>query len=129
MTLFENCQNFTNFSECFCEFKFGKLNTNPWSFQKINVCLFFPGDIEDCIVTPCMQGQFTPLPEALCDVILELTTAGTDAGLESMRKSLSERFPNIQTPSHETVYDTLAQLIAERKIYHTSKGYFIVTPE
>ncbi|KAI5644026.1 winged helix storkhead-box1 domain-containing protein [Phthorimaea operculella] len=35
----------------------------------------------------------------------------------------------MQTPSQEMVYDTLAQLMQERKIYQTSRGFFIVTPE
>ncbi|CAD0198032.1 unnamed protein product [Chrysodeixis includens] len=87
------------------------------------------GDIEDCIVTPAYQGQFTPLPEALCDCIMDLTSQGQSATLESIRTSLSAKFPSMQTPSQEVVYDTLAQLMQERKIYQTSRGFFIVTPE
>ncbi|KAL0840072.1 hypothetical protein ABMA28_015391 [Loxostege sticticalis] len=87
------------------------------------------GDIEDCIVTPAYQGQFTPLPEALCDCIMDLTSQGQAATLESIRTSLSSKFPSMQTPSQEMVYDTLAQLMQERKIYQTSRGFFIVTPE
>lgn len=87
------------------------------------------GDIEDCIVTPAYQGQFTPLPEALCDVIMDLTTQGQSATFESIRTSLTVKFPSMQTPSQDVVYDTLAQLMQERKIYQTSRGYFIVTPE
>ncbi|XP_011554447.1 putative uncharacterized protein DDB_G0282133 isoform X3 [Plutella xylostella] len=87
------------------------------------------GDIEDCIVTPAYQGQFTPLPEALCDCIMDLTSQGQSATLESIRTSLSSKFPSMQTPSQEMVYDTLAQLMQERKIYQTSRGFFIVTPE
>ncbi|CAB3243441.1 unnamed protein product [Arctia plantaginis] len=87
------------------------------------------GDIEDCIVTPAYQGQFTPLPEALCDCIMDLTSQGQSATLEGMRTSLSAKFPSMQTPSQEVVYDTLAQLMQDRKIYQTSRGFFIVTPE
>lgn len=35
----------------------------------------------------------------------------------------------MRAPSTEIIYDALAQLNQERKIYQTSKGYFIVTPE
>ncbi|ETN58281.1 hypothetical protein AND_010143 [Anopheles darlingi] len=35
----------------------------------------------------------------------------------------------MQQPSVEVIYDTLVQLMQEIKIYQTSKGYFIVTPE
>lgn len=35
----------------------------------------------------------------------------------------------MQPPSAEMIYDSLAALNQERKIYQTSKGFFIVTPE
>ncbi|GBP10341.1 hypothetical protein EVAR_5656_1 [Eumeta japonica] len=48
-------------------------------------------DIEDCIVTPSYQGQFTPLPEALCDVIMDLTSqlppAVTPVDIQGIRLS------------------------------------------
>ncbi|XP_055619487.1 uncharacterized protein DDB_G0283697 [Toxorhynchites rutilus septentrionalis] len=87
------------------------------------------GDIDDCIVTPIKQTQFTPLTEALCDVIMELTSQGQSATIENIRSRLRTRFTHIQQPSVEVIYDTLVQLMQEIKIYQTSKGYFIVTPE
>lgn len=54
--------------------------------------LFIKGDIDDCIVTPTVQGQFTPLPEALCDVIMDLTSQGHSATMENMKVKLSIRF-------------------------------------
>ncbi|KAG4073771.1 hypothetical protein HA402_000995 [Bradysia odoriphaga] len=87
------------------------------------------GDIDDCIVTPTVQGQFTPLPEALCDVIMDLTSQGHSATIENMKVNLSIRFCHMQSPTSEMIYDSLAQLMQERKIYQTAKGYFIVTPE
>uniref|UniRef100_A0A1A9W4V4 Winged helix Storkhead-box1 domain-containing protein n=1 Tax=Glossina brevipalpis TaxID=37001 RepID=A0A1A9W4V4_9MUSC len=89
----------------------------------------FKGDIEDCIVTPIVQGQFTPLHEAICDVIMDLTTGGHTATIENVRKHLEISFPHMTTPSVGVVYDTLAQLMQEQKIYQTAKGYFILTPE
>lgn len=87
------------------------------------------GDIDDCIVTPIVQTQFTPLTEALCDVIMELTSQGQSATIENIRTRLRTRFTHMQQPSVEVIYDTLVQLMQEIKIYQTSKGYFIVTPE
>ncbi|XP_017464885.1 PREDICTED: uncharacterized protein LOC108358207 [Rhagoletis zephyria] len=87
------------------------------------------GDIDDCIVTPTVQGQFTPLTEALCDVIMDLTAEGHSATIENVRIKLSIRFPHMTPPATEVIYDTLAQLMQEQKIYQTSKGYFIFTPE
>ncbi|XP_075232794.1 stork-head domain-containing protein knockout [Lycorma delicatula] len=87
------------------------------------------GDVEDCLIQPISQGQFTPLPEALCWIILELTSLGQAAVMESIKKTLDQVFPDIQRPSHDLIYDTLAQLSAERKVYQTSGGYFVMTPE
>ncbi|XP_061939153.1 storkhead-box protein 2 isoform X3 [Apis cerana] len=87
------------------------------------------GDIEDCLVAPVAQGQFTPLPEALCWAILELTSQRQAATLDTLRSALRNAFPAMQRPSRELVYDALAKLMQERKIYHTSQGYFVVTPE
>lgn len=35
----------------------------------------------------------------------------------------------MQRPSRDMVYDALAKLMQERKIYHTAQGYFVVSPE
>lgn len=75
------------------------------------------------------QGQFTPLPEALCWAILELTSQRQAATLDTLRSALRNAFPTMQRPNRELVYDALAKLMQERKIYHTSQGYFVVTPE
>lgn len=88
-----------------------------------------PGDIEDCLVAPVAQGQFTPLPEALCWAILELTSQRQAATLDTLRSALKNAFPAMQRPSRDLVYDALAKLMQERKIYHTAQGYFVVTPE
>lgn len=94
-----------------------------------NYVIAVVGDVEDCLVQPLPQGQFTPLPEALCWVILDLTSSGQAAVLERIRAALHVAFPDIQRPSQEMVYDALAKLTAERKVYQTSQGYFVVTPE
>lgn len=80
-------------------------------------------------MAPVSQGQFTPLSEALCWAILELTSQRQAATLDTLRSALRNAFPAMQRPSRELVYDALAKLMQERKIYHTSQGYFVVTPE
>ncbi len=89
----------------------------------------FAGDIDDCIVQPIAQTQFTPLTEALCDVIMDITTSGQSATMETIKQILATRFSHMQQPPNDIIYDTLVQLQSERKIYQTAKGYFIVTPE
>lgn len=75
------------------------------------------------------QTQWTPLPEAVCAVVLRLSSQGRPAGLETIRESLMMAFPHVSPPSEHALYDTLVQLTKERKLYNTSSGYFIVTPE
>ncbi|XP_014238574.1 probable serine/threonine-protein kinase nek3 [Trichogramma pretiosum] len=87
------------------------------------------GDIDDCLISPVVQGQFTPLPEALCWAILELTSQRQAATLDTLRSALKNAFPAMQRPGRDLVYDALAKLMQERKIYHTAQGYFVVTPE
>ena len=41
---------------------------------------------------PTIQGQFTPLPEALCDVIMDLTGQGHSATIENIRTKLTQRY-------------------------------------
>ncbi|XP_018564304.1 dentin sialophosphoprotein [Anoplophora glabripennis] len=86
-------------------------------------------DLEHCSLTPVAQTQWTPLPEAVCAVVLRLSSQGRPAGLETIRESLMLAFPHVSPPSEHALYDTLAQLTKERKLYNTSSGYFIVTPE
>lgn len=82
----------------------------------INFILFLVGDVEDCLVEPINQGQFTPLPEALCWIILDMTASGQAAVMESICSTLEIAFPDIQKPSEQLVYDTLAKLMAEKKV-------------
>lgn len=74
------------------------------------------GDIEDCLIQSIPQGQFTPLPEALCWIIFDLTSAGQPAVIEAIIAALTIAFPDIQRPSHDLVYDTLAKLMSEKKV-------------
>ncbi|RZC35269.1 hypothetical protein BDFB_002541, partial [Asbolus verrucosus] len=86
-------------------------------------------DIENCFGTPVAQTQWTPLPEAVCAVVLRLSRQGRPAGIETIREALIMAFPHVSPPSEQALYDTLVQLTTERKLYHTSNGYFIITPE
>lgn len=111
-----------------CEFSCVLLHNLRIFYYNIHL-LFLTGDIDDCIITPISQTQFTPLTEAVCDVIMDLTSHGQSATIETTKKLLAVRFAHMQQPSNDIVYDTLVQLQQERKIYQTAKGYFIVTPE
>lgn len=86
-------------------------------------------DIENCYGNTVTQTQWTPLPEAVCAVVLRLSRQGRPAGIETIREALIIAFPHVSPPSEQALYDTLVQLATERKLYHTSNGYFIVTPE
>ncbi|XP_022918720.1 serine-rich adhesin for platelets isoform X2 [Onthophagus taurus] len=96
----------------------------PAGYQIVSV-----EDVEDCNVLSVPQTQWTPLPEAVCAVVLRLSSQGRPAGVETIRESLMMAFPHVSPPTERILYDTLVQLSTERKLYHTSRGYFIVTPE
>ncbi len=49
--------------------------------------------------------------------------------MESILLALSSAFPTMAHPCREVVYQTLEKLIRERKVYQTSHGYFVITPE
>ncbi|XP_017777640.1 PREDICTED: dentin sialophosphoprotein isoform X2 [Nicrophorus vespilloides] len=86
-------------------------------------------DIEDSVISNVPQTQWTPLPEAICAVVLRLSSQGRPAGIPTIREALIMAFPHVSPPSERVIYDTLVQLTSERKLYHSSRGYFIVTPE
>ena len=92
--------------------------------------VIFAGDVDEFSVQPLSQGQFTPLPEALCRVILELTSTGQCAAAPRIRAALRQAFPAMHQPSHELVYDALAQLMQENKVRTNPFGgldiYFIL---
>ncbi|XP_046393935.1 mucin-19 [Ischnura elegans] len=87
------------------------------------------GDMEELAMVPIVRGSFTPLPEALCWVVLELTSAGEAASLPAVRAALGIHFPGIKSPSESVIYDALAALMVDGKVYQTANGYFVVTPE
>jgi len=42
---------------------------------------------------------------------------------------LSSAFPETVLPPKELIYQVLERLTKERKVYQTSQGYFVVTPD
>ncbi|XP_014286290.1 uncharacterized protein knockout isoform X2 [Halyomorpha halys] len=87
------------------------------------------GDVEDCTVSKVHQTGFTPLPDAVCWVILQLGAASQNAVLDSIQSSLTSAFPEMEQPSRHILYDTLADLMSANKIYQTAQGYFVSNPE
>ena len=68
---------------------------------------------------PIAQSQFTPLPEALCITISDLTKNNEDASFDAIMEELKNRYKGLQQPTEQITYQTLGSLIKERKIYHT----------
>lgn len=82
----------------------------------VRFCRSKTGDVEDCVVEDLNQGQFTPLSEALCLVILELTSANQNATIDTVRSALKIFFANIQPPTEHIVYDAIANLMSDNKV-------------
>lgn len=84
------------------------------------ICLFFSGEVNGLSMELLPQTQFTPLPEALCLIVSELTSNNNGmASLDKVLDRLRDTYYGIQQPSEQIVYETLGSLIKERKLYHT----------
>ena len=55
--------------------------------------------------------------------------SGQEAFVDNIISALAQSFTAMKSPSRELVYQTLEKLIQEQKIYQTSRGYFVVTPD
>jgi hypothetical protein len=76
--------------------------------------------VEECCIRGVPQGQFTPLPDALCWVIHDLVqrkdSAHNPATLDRILASLDDYFPDNVRPSKDLIYVTLGKLIRDRKV-------------
>ena len=54
------------------------------------------GEVDGCAVQPISQGQFTPLPEALCWVVWELNLAERSTTLDDVTAALGKYIPHSQ---------------------------------
>jgi hypothetical protein len=81
---------------------------------------------------PIPQAHFTPLSEALCQIISDITRSSTQetdllrrlhvgASLDSILDRLQDSYRGLQQPSEHIVYETLGNLMKDRKIYHTGR--------
>ncbi|XP_064611920.1 uncharacterized protein LOC135475891 isoform X2 [Liolophura sinensis] len=88
------------------------------------------GDVGGIQMQVVPQTQFIPLPESLCLIIMDLNNNRIIATLDLIRERLAHCYgPDMQLPNDQLIYDTLGQLIRERKVFHTGSGYFVVTPD
>ncbi|KAL4240185.1 Storkhead box 1 [Mactra antiquata] len=87
------------------------------------------GDVNGIEMQVIPQTQFIPLPEALCLIIMDLNNNQIVATLDTVCERLKHCYQGLHLPSNQLVYDTLGQLIRERKVFHTGCGYFVVTPD
>lgn len=87
------------------------------------------GDVNGIEMQVIPQTQFIPLPDSLCLIITELNNSQQAATLDSIRARLQRWYQNTALPTHQLIYDTLGQLIRERKVFHNGSGYCVVTPE
>lgn len=85
------------------------------------------GEVSGCRISPVQKAQFTPLGPALCWVLLR--QGGTDVSVSDLRSSLSSHFPLLTLPDEETTHGALSELIKQRKVYYTGRGYSLVTAD
>ncbi|XP_071129655.1 storkhead-box protein 2-like [Mytilus edulis] len=87
------------------------------------------GDIGNITMQEVPQNHFIPLPEILCLIILDLNNKQILATVDIIQAQLKKCYQGTQLPSNQLVYETLHNLIQERKLFHTGSGYFVVTPD
>ncbi|XP_073342370.1 storkhead-box protein 2-like [Pagrus major] len=87
------------------------------------------GDVSPISMSPISQSQFIPLGEVLLLAISAMNSAHKPVTQEALTEHLQSCFPGVPTPTEEVLHHTLSMLVRERKIYPTSDGYFIVTPQ
>ncbi|XP_063732914.1 storkhead-box protein 2-like isoform X2 [Eleginops maclovinus] len=80
-------------------------------------------------MSPISQSQFIPLGEVLLLAISAMNSAHKAVTQEALTEHLQTCFPGVPTPTEEVLHHTLSMLVRERKIYPTTDGYFIVTPQ
>lgn len=97
---------------------------DPTNYQIVRI-----GDVNGIEMHVIPQSQFIPLPEALCLLIMDLNNSQVVATLDTICERLKSCYQGLQLPGSQHVYDTLGQLIRERKVFHTGCGYFVVTPD
>jgi hypothetical protein len=88
------------------------------------ILLFVSGDVNGIEMQVIPQTQFIPLPEALCLIIMDLNNSQIVATLDTVCERLKIGYQGLHLPSNQHVYDTLGQLIRERKVFHT--GIFLL---
>jgi len=86
------------------------------------------GDVAGIQMQVIPQTQFTPLPDCICSIIQSLNARRLPATMEVIIERLDD-FRDMTPPSEHVVFDTLAGLIRDRKVFHTGSGYFVVTPD
>ncbi|XP_029651203.1 uncharacterized protein LOC115224440 isoform X2 [Octopus sinensis] len=96
----------------------------PTNFSIDNI-----GDVNGIEMQIIPQTQFIPLPEALCLIIMDLNNNRIVATLDTVQEKLEQCYKEMEIPSEELIYATLANLIQEGKVFHTGSGYFVVTPD
>ena len=70
------------------------------------------------------QTQFTPLPDALCSVIQGLNSRRLPATLDVVLDKLEAWHKDVTPPTQQLIFDTLAALIRDRKVFHTGELSF-----
>ncbi|KAF7227900.1 storkhead-box protein 2 [Nothobranchius furzeri] len=87
------------------------------------------GDVSPISMSPISQSQFIPLGDVLLLAISAINSIHKPVTQEALMEHLRTCFPGVPLPTEEALHHTLSLLVHERKIYPTSDGYFIVTPQ
>lgn len=80
-----------------------------------------PGELPAlCIETVCATN-FTPLPDALCSIILQMNRRNRPATVSTIKSELESHYSHVQPPSDQVVFEALNNLMREKKLCLTGK--------
>ena len=80
-----------------------------------------PGELPAlCIETVCATN-FTPLPDALCSIILQMNRRNRPATVSTIKSELESHYRHVQPPSDQVVFEALNNLMREKKLCLTGK--------
>eukprot|EP00095_Tigriopus_kingsejongensis_P006000 maker-scaffold505_size153196-snap-gene-0.19 protein:Tk06000 transcript:maker-scaffold505_size153196-snap-gene-0.19-mRNA-1 annotation:"AGAP006598-PA" len=83
-----------------------------------------------CVVKPVLQTNCISLQDILCLILARLKQRNQTADMITLCDAVEQDWSGANQNLHlkDSVHAALGQLIKQRKVYYTGKGYFLVNP-
>lgn len=83
-----------------------------------------------CVVKPVLQTNCISLQDILCLILARLKQRNETADMATLCEAVEHDWSGANQNEHlkDSIHAALGQLIKQRKVYYTGKGYFLVNP-